>query len=524
MKEHFEPKRVASYLFIVVIAVLFTVTWGPGSSHCGDTQRALPSEAAATVNGKEVPMKDFLRLYSNQTNYFRAQGLPASFAKQMGLHTQVLTRLVDAELLAQAAEREGIAASDNEVLEVLKKDPNFHKEGTSTFDYETYRRVLRDFYRRTDVDFEGELRRQLAAQKLSEMVEAGANVSDDEVKAKFLKEGDKANATVVRFLPAMFINKVGAAKPAELAAFIKDHAKEIADNYEANKYLYNKPEQVRARQILIKFPEGATPEQKAEAKTKIENLKKELDGGKDFAALATQSSEDVNSKDKGGDLGFNERGAWPPAFAEAAFKLEAGKVSDPVETTLGWHLVKVEEKKPAETKALKDVENEIAQRLWTKEQGKKLAEAEAKKALEAAKSGKKLTELFPKKTPDPKNPTSQFEIETTPEAAETGEFDSSVSALPILGAAPELHKEIFALQGPAVISHLHPSGEGFAVVAVTDRHKATEAEFTEKKDTLRTEAIKGKQFELRSEYLKALKKQGTVTLHDAAVNKALGDS
>ena len=85
---------------------------------------------------------------------------------------------------------------------------------------------------------------------------------------------------------------------------------------------------------------------KAEAKKKIEDIKKKLDGGADFAELAKESSACPSGKN-GGDLGEFARGSMVPPFEEAAFTQEVGKVGDIVETQFGYHLIKVTAKSPA---------------------------------------------------------------------------------------------------------------------------------------------------------------------------------
>src|SRR5262249_19553980 len=107
-----------------------------------------------------------------------------------------------------------------------------------------------------------------------------------------------------------------------------DAAKKIYDE----KISQIKPEQeIHARHILV--------DTEAEAKEIEERLKK----GEDFATLAKEKSKDANSE--GGDLGFFTRGTMLKPFEDAAFGLEVGQISDPVQTQFGWHIIKVEEKR-----------------------------------------------------------------------------------------------------------------------------------------------------------------------------------
>jgi peptidyl-prolyl cis-trans isomerase C len=95
-----------------------------------------------------------------------------------------------------------------------------------------------------------------------------------------------------------------------------------------------KPEtEVRARHILVKTED--------EAKKALARLR----GGEDFVKVATEISQDPGSKTDGGDLGFFTQDRMVAPFAEAAFKLEPGKLSEPVQTQFGWHVIRVEEKR-----------------------------------------------------------------------------------------------------------------------------------------------------------------------------------
>ncbi len=110
------------------------------------------------------------------------------------------------------------------------------------------------------------------------------------------------------------------------------------------------PEQeVHARHILV--------ESEAEAKEVAERLKK----GEDFATVAKEKSKDTNAE--GGDLGFFARGQMLKPFEDAAFALDVGEISEPVQTQFGWHIIKVEEKRDQAVPSFDQVKSAIEAQL-----------------------------------------------------------------------------------------------------------------------------------------------------------------
>lgn len=115
-------------------------------------------------------------------------------------------------------------------------------------------------------------------------------------------------------------------------------------------------EEVRASHILVETEEEAN------------TLKAELDGGADFASLAREHSIDPGAAN-GGDLGFFGRGMMVRPFEEAAFALEQGAISDPVQSQFGWHIIKLEEKRqsapPAFEQVAPQIQNQLLMRIFT---------------------------------------------------------------------------------------------------------------------------------------------------------------
>ena len=441
--------------------------------------------------------------------------------KQFGIHKQVLDQMVNSELLAQAAEQKGLTASDEDLAKLYQKTPVFQKDGK--FDHEIFLQYVRDVENTTEVLFEDKLRRQLAAQRVLQLVEASVVVSEDEVRARYLKDGDAAKVSFVRFAPTMFAASVAPPKAKDLATWLESHSKAVADFYEQNKFTYLLPEKVKARQILVKIPADATAEAKADSAKRAQAIKKDLDDKKDhdFAAVAMGASEDLDSKAKGGELGWVERLQLPAAFADVLFALKPGEVSLPVETPLGFFIGTVEEKKAAEQRPLESVRQEIAAQLWVKEKAKALAMAAAEKALAEVKKGKSLSELFPADT-KPKEGGFDFAQETKPQVKETSEFASTVDAIPQLGASPEAMKAIFARTTPGLIDSVISVGEALAVINVTERKIPSDEVYAKDRADLTLQVEKGKQYEVRESFLKSLRQSGTVITNDKSVEQVLG--
>ena len=115
---------------------------------------------------------------------------------------------------------------------------------------------------------------------------------------------------------------------------------EVKGFYDQNLEKFKQGDTVHAAHILIGLPQGATADQKAEAKTRAAAVLKTVKAGGDFATLARANSSDQGSAQNGGDLGFFPKGQMTPAFEEAAFKLKPGTVSALVETPFGFHIIK----------------------------------------------------------------------------------------------------------------------------------------------------------------------------------------
>lgn len=121
--------------------------------------------------------------------------------------------------------------------------------------------------------------------------------------------------------------------------------------------------EVHARHLLVQVAPKATPEQVEAARLKAVALMNEAkQPGVDFGELAKKKSEGPSAAD-GGDLGFFKRGVMMADFERAAFTLPAGGISDPIRTKFGWHVLKVEERKPLAAPPLEEVKDQLRERM-----------------------------------------------------------------------------------------------------------------------------------------------------------------
>lgn len=367
------------------VIILVFVFWGVGSFNDGNTVNIV-----AKVNGDAITIQQFEKAYrdAEESIIQSNQGITREMLKEQKLGQQVLRELVQQSLVNQEAARVGIAVSNRELYRMISGIKAF-QDDKGKFDKDAYARVL-EARRDTPARFEKEMAERLLADKMLALI--GIPVWNDPQEARrsfdFLRE--KRNVSYLLFPASQFTagisptdkeisdwydgHKQDYTVPAKAdLAWIKvqagllvspDSIDEAAAQkwYDANIGKFAQAEQINVSHILVPLAEDAKPEEEKAAREKVAAIADELKGGKDFAAVADEHNG-PNAAGKGGELGWVGRGVMVKPFEDAAFALTPGKVSEPVRSQFGLHLIKVAERREAGTRSFAEVRDEIRKNL-----------------------------------------------------------------------------------------------------------------------------------------------------------------
>jgi len=364
-----ENVKYLSWILWVIIALFVLFIFADFGAGLGGTRDTV--SWYAKVGGTTVSPADYQHAYRMVDNQFKQQfadQYTTELAKQLQVPMRALNKAITDKILLREAERIGLKASDTEVRDFILEE--FHDEQGRFIGQEQYSQVLaRNGY--TVATFEEDIRQQILKQKLLSALRADLYVSDAEVEKTYREQVERAK---IRYLEVPKSRFADVAVPqSEVAAYFQQHRQEFrlpeqregayllveasrlldqvkpadADlqaNYDAHRDEWKQDEQVSASHILLQVNDKRTD---AQAREQIEAIKKRIDNGEDFGAVARQVSEDPASKASGGDLGYFARGRMVKEFSDAAFSATPGRLVGPIKSPFGYHLLKVTGRRPA---------------------------------------------------------------------------------------------------------------------------------------------------------------------------------
>jgi len=327
-----------------------------------NTGAPTPDTVVASVGKDEITSGDVTRLIQAQ---MRGRQLPPELIATYV--PQIVDGMVNERALAYEATRLGFQVSDDDLRSSIQEMiPSLFPDGRFA-GKDAYAAALAE-QQMTIPEFEANLRRQILITKLREVAIEGTIVSPLEIEHAYQEDHDKIKIQFAKVTPDKYraevtptdkeietyfkVNQERYRVPESknLVILIADQAK-IADTlvptdadlfklYNLNKDQFRTSERVHAEHILLKTA-GKPPADDAKIKAQAEDILKQVRAGGDFAALAKKYSEDTGSADKGGDLGWIERGQTLPEFEHTAFSLKPGDTSGLVKTEVGYHIIRV---------------------------------------------------------------------------------------------------------------------------------------------------------------------------------------
>ncbi|UCD88870.1 MAG: SurA N-terminal domain-containing protein [Desulfobacterales bacterium] len=404
-------EKATSWLIKVLLGAIVVVFifWGIGSF------RAQRVGRVALVNGEQITLDEYRNAYNNLIEQLRQQfrnSLTEEMIKMLRVREQTLNQLIDNKLLVQEARRLKFRVSDKELAAAITQIEAFKRDGV--FDNRLYQNVLSQI-RMTPEDFEDSQREAMLIDKLRMLVNGGIKVSEQEAKEWFGWTNASVSIDFTLFDPKTYKNinpledevnayfeenkeryKTDAQvkvrylhfAPAAYLSAVAITDEEIRYYYDDNQQEFKAPKTVEARHILIKVDGDADAETNEKTKKRALNILKMAREGNDFSELAKQYS-DGPSGDSGGYLGTFKKEDMVKPFADKAFSMNAGDISEPVRTQFGWHIIKVERVNKASTLTFDEAKEEIKKKM-ADEKAKNLAYEVAEKISEVSFEGDDL--------------------------------------------------------------------------------------------------------------------------------------
>ncbi len=300
-------------LLMTVTSIVFFTASAVHAQTEARSENVGSGKEVASVNGTPISKTAFTRQMNIARQQFLRQGMIPDEEQTKRMQLQVLEDLISNELLYQESQKYRYTVKKGEIEKQFS-------EVRSQFPDEAQFKNAMDAMNYTESSLKDDLERMLAVDKF---------INEELVQKTTVTEG------------------------------------ETLEYYEKNPDYFTQPEQVRASHILIALNEQDSAEKREAALEKITEVQAKLKSGEDFASLAEKYSEGPSSK-QGGDLGFFQKGQMVKAFEDTAFALKPGKLSDVVETSFGYHLIIVTDRKEELTVPYDSVKEKILQHLQQK--------------------------------------------------------------------------------------------------------------------------------------------------------------
>ena len=493
MRKHAGSWMIKVILFAIVVVFVF---WGVGSMR---SQRATE---VADVNGEVISMSVYRQAYYRLLdNYRRIYGSQFNddLMKMLNPDRMALTQLIDRIVQRQEAERLKLEVGDQELAEAIYSIPAIQVNGA--FNKNRYLQILAQ-NNISDAGFRMDRSEELLLNKLRSVVMSGVTVSDDEAMEWYQWSNAEVSIEYALFSPDQY--KEISVTDEQVKAYFEDNKdnyrtapkvkaryihfdpdaynagvsvtdEQIAEYYNSRPEEFKTEKRVKARHILFKAGEGADETTVESKKAEAMKIYEMANAGKDFSELAKQYSEGP-SRNQGGELGWFTRDRMVKAFADKAFAMGQNEISEPVRTSFGWHIIKVDQIEEASTKSLEEATKGIQTKLTT-EKAKALALEKAEALYDSVFDGDDLAEA---------GKAHQVSVRETDFFPAGGPTKEGIIQMRQFG------QTAFALEKMA-ISEIQDFGNGYYILQVVDKQEPVIPEFDSVASRVKADTIKDQQ-------------------------------
>ena len=533
IREHADSWLIKSILWLIVFAFVGTIfySWGVGENSSGSS-----GGVVATVNGSEITQAEYERTFDNLINFYREQ-LPNQFSEELiqklDLKKQALDILIQKKILLLKANELDIRVSDQEVVNQINIIPTFQKD--KVFNNTIYQNYL-NYNRLTPLEFEESQREAVLLEKISNLIKSNVKVSPGEIDEAFIRENEKIKLDYIKFSNNHFKSseiikkedvtsfyeknktrfevpekiKIEYVKivPKNYESSIDIQSEDIKDYYKTKIADFRIPKMYKASHILFRSEniDKSTKGAEEEAKKEAEDILMKINNGTDFGELAKKYSDDPESGKNGGSLGEFPVGVMLAEFENALENLKPKEISQPIKTSYGFHIIRLDEVNPERIKPLEEVKDEIAQKVKEIKTRQKMRRT-AKHIHRSAKKDQNLAFAAQE---------NQLAVQTTQFISRQNHIDQDI------GANPDFFNQAFTLEDNKIGEPVYTLEAAF-VLKVLARQKAYIPEFNDIKELVQKKAQEDKDLIAsikKSEEVAKKISNGTINLESAS--KELG--
>ncbi len=335
MRQMRENTKWIMLITALAFFALMVFEWGMDASG----RSGVGQGSVGRVNGTPVSYDQWQTIRRNLFDQVQAASdEPLTSAQNSEIDDAAWEEAVNQILIQEELQRRGIRVSDEEIRQAarfypppsLRESTVFQTDGQ--FDLQKYQQYLAAVDELTLLQLEAYYRDLIPREKLLRQVTEGIYATDGQLWQAYKDQNERVSARFIALGPATMIpDSAATPTPAEISRY-----------YRENREDFRIPARASVRYVsLSKAPLAVDT---AAAEQRARDIRQEILDGGDFAEIALRESADQGSAELGGDLGTFGRGAMVPAFDSVAFGAPVGRLTEPVRTQFGWHLIEVTER------------------------------------------------------------------------------------------------------------------------------------------------------------------------------------